>query len=245
MPRGWGAAGPPTRLQRESFLLRIFVDARARTHQRPVYEAVVEQARAHGLAGTTVLDGWEGAIGRGELEVESPWRLAHARPVVVEIVESRERLEPFVEEASPMLADAVVTLERAEVAFSPAGRLPEADMTSEEGVLLRVFLGEGDRSEGRPLYHVIVEKARDFGMAGATVFRGIMGFGRGRAVHTVKWEALSAGLPIVVEIVDTESRIREFLPTLEGLGSDCLVTLEKVRVLGSPGTLRSEAEAEA
>lgn len=100
-----------------------------------------------------------------------------------------------------------------------------------EAMLLRVFLGEGDRHEHRPLYEVIVLKAREHHLAGATVLRGPMGFGRSSLLHTAKVLQLSMDLPVVIEIVDTEEQIRRFLPALDGLLQGGLVTLERVQVL--------------
>ena len=105
----------------------------------------------------------------------------------------------------------------------------------EQGFLLRIFLGESDRWHGKPLYEAIVLKARELHLAGATVIRGIMGFGAASRVHTAKVLRLSEDLPIVVEIVDSEQRIEDFLRTLDGLleqaGGGGLITLEAVDVI--------------
>jgi PII-like signaling protein len=100
-----------------------------------------------------------------------------------------------------------------------------------EAMLLRVFIGESDRWEHQPLYEAIVLKAREMHMAGATVLRGPMGFGRSSRVHTTKILRLSLDLPVVIEIVDTEERINAFLPYLDEVMKGGLVTLEKVRVI--------------
>lgn len=100
-----------------------------------------------------------------------------------------------------------------------------------ESVLLRVFLGESDRHDGRPLYEAIVLKARETGLAGATVLRSPMGFGAASRLHTTKILRLSDDLPIIVEIVDEEAKINGFLPVLDGMMGGGLVTLEKVHVL--------------
>ncbi len=99
-----------------------------------------------------------------------------------------------------------------------------------EAQLLRIFIGESDRHEGRPLYEVIVEMARERGMAGATVLRGILGFGANSRIHTSKILRLSEDLPLVIEIVDKPERIEAFLPELDGLIEEGLVTLEMVKV---------------
>jgi PII-like signaling protein len=99
-------------------------------------------------------------------------------------------------------------------------------------MLLRVFIGEDDKSrDGRPLYEAIVLKARDVHLAGATVLRGPMGFGHTSRLHTTKILRLSEDLPLVIEIVDTEDKIKDFLPVLDSMMPSGLVTLEKVQVL--------------
>jgi PII-like signaling protein len=101
----------------------------------------------------------------------------------------------------------------------------------EDGMLLRIFIGESDKHRGRPLYEAIVLKAREAGLAGATVLRGLMGYGAHSRVHTAKVLRLSEDLPIVVEIVDTEEKLRGLLPWLDEVITEGMVTLEKVRVL--------------
>lgn len=111
-------------------------------------------------------------------------------------------------------------------------RLPE------EGTLLRIFIGESDKHEGKPLYEWIVRKAKADGLAGATVLRGLMGFGaNSRGIQTFKIEQLSTDLPLVVELVDTQEKLEVFLESIEGHIAAGLVTLEKaqVRVYRSEG----------
>ena len=100
-----------------------------------------------------------------------------------------------------------------------------------EAELLRIFIGETSKLGQRPLYELIVEEARKRGLAGATVTRGIMGFGKNSRIHTAKILRLSEDLPMVIEIVDRPDRIEAFLPELEALIAEGLVTLEKVRVI--------------
>jgi PII-like signaling protein len=100
-----------------------------------------------------------------------------------------------------------------------------------ERTLMRIHLGERDKYQGRPLYEAIVHLLRTRGFAGATVFRGIMGFGASARVHTEKVLRLSLDLPIVVECVDTEERIQEILPELDPMIGGGLITLERARVM--------------
>src|SRR5436190_16329839 len=107
--------------------------------------------------------------------------------------------------------------------------------TPQEAVLLRIFIGESDRWEHRPLYEAIVLKAREMHLAGATVLRGPMGFGKSSHLHTAKILRLSMDLPLVIEIVDTAEKIQNFLPALESMIGGGLVTTEKVQVIRYSG----------
>lgn len=111
----------------------------------------------------------------------------------------------------------------------------------EEGLLLRIFIGEADRYNGKPLYEQIVLTARGLHLAGATVTRGIMGFGAASRVHTAKLLRLSEDLPVVVELVDTEENLNKLLPFLDEVVSDGLITLEKVRVIRYRHSNKDEA----
>src|SRR6266480_7859611 len=99
-----------------------------------------------------------------------------------------------------------------------------------EGKLLRIFIGEADRWQGRPLYEAIVLEARTRGLAGATVVKGFMGFGAHSRIHTAKLLELSQDLPIIVEIVDAADKIEAFIPDLETMVGDGLITLERAEV---------------
>ena len=101
----------------------------------------------------------------------------------------------------------------------------------EEGMLLRIFIGESDHFQGKPLYEHIVLKAREMNLAGATVIRGIMGFGADSRMHTAKVLRLSEDLPVIIEIVDSEENLNTLIPHLDEVVEEGLITLEKVRVI--------------
>lgn len=101
----------------------------------------------------------------------------------------------------------------------------------EGGKLLRVFIGESDRRGNQPLYTAIVEEARRAGLAGATVFKGIEGFGGHSVVHAARVFDLSTDLPVLIEIVDTEEKVRAFIPRLDELVNDGMITMESVEVI--------------
>jgi PII-like signaling protein len=99
-----------------------------------------------------------------------------------------------------------------------------------EGCLLRIFIGESDKHEGKPLYEWLVLQAREQGLAGATVVRGLMGFGAHSRLHTYKIERLSLDLPIIVEVIDTREKLEQFLAFIDGVIEEGLATLEKAHI---------------
>lgn len=101
----------------------------------------------------------------------------------------------------------------------------------EQGLLLRIYISENDSFEGKPLYESIVLRARTLNFAGATVLRGIMGFGAGSRIHTAKVLRLAEDLPIVIELVDEKEKIDELMPFLDEVVKEGLITLEKVQVI--------------
>ena len=112
----------------------------------------------------------------------------------------------------------------------------------EEAVLLRIFIGESDRWEHKPLYEAIVLKTRELHLAGATVLRGPMGFGAASRIHTAKILRLSMDLPMVIEIVDTEEKVNALLPFLDEMMGGGLVTLENVKVIHYRSTAKTQGD---
>jgi PII-like signaling protein len=124
--------------------------------------------------------------------------------------------------------------------IAPLSTVPEFERSfamQTDGLLLRIFIGESDRrgEGGELLYKMIVNKAREAGLKGATVLRGSMGFGANSVLHTAKVLEMSSDLPIVIEIVDERAKIEGFLPFLEGTVSDGMITMEDVRIVAWKG----------
>ncbi len=241
-------------LRGEQILLRIYLRSTDQFHLAPAYERIVQKAAAAKLAGATVLRGILG-FGAGRILRHSPWHLADSVPMIVEIVDAPDRIGAFVNDALPqVLGEGLATLERAGVmmyrrragapphalelpgAVEPLSTLPAIQArgtmkAAEDGMLLRVFIGESDEAEGKPLHEAIVQKARELGLAGATVLRGSMGFGANSVLHTSKILTLSTDLPIVIELVDAEPKIQALLPYLETAVREGMITMEHVRIL--------------
>ncbi|MEI8197529.1 MAG: DUF190 domain-containing protein [Phycisphaerae bacterium] len=239
----------------ERILLRAYLLSTDHVHLAPTYERLVQRARKMHMAGATVLRGIGGFGARG-IQHPSEWHLVSPTPVIVEIVDTAERVVEFIEhEICGVVTHGLITLERAGVmmyrhraAVDPQtplallGQIKELSTvppiservpmtTQQDSVLLRVFAGESDQYEGQPLYEAVVRKARELGLSGATVLRGSMGFGANSVLHTNKVLELSTDLPIVIELVDLEVNIRKLLPHLEKMVREGMITMESVRVL--------------
>jgi uncharacterized protein len=238
----------------EQVLCRFQLSNFIRHGASPLYEWIVETAHREGLRGATVLKGFFGLRPEGSVLEARTWSISQELPVIVEVVDEPARIEALLAAVEPVFREGIITLERAHVLHYGAGprrpaassraRIIATSQTSaatgvrtmklpETGVLLRIFIGESDKEPGRdrPLYEAIVRRAREAHLAGATVLRGPMGFGRHSRVHTAKLLELSTDLPIVIEIVDSEEKVDAFLPTVDELVTEGLVTLEAVRVL--------------
>ena len=254
------------KLEAEQALCRVHLSNLARHGSEPLYEWIVEAARREDMQGVTVLKGFMGLQPDGTVVREHTWSVAHDVPVIVEIVEGPRHVEKLLALVEPAMKEGTITLERAHVVLYRGSETdtnardvaPGRDVIAtqdasaawevktvkipEQGVLLRIFIGESDREKGRdrPLYEAIVERAREAHLAGATVLRGPMGFGRHSRMHAAKLLELSTDLPIVIEIVDAEEKIDAFIPVVDELVSEGLVTLEAVRVLkyAAPGDFR-------
>jgi hypothetical protein len=245
------------KLEAEQVLCRFHLSNLAHHGAEPLYQWIVETAHREGLQGATLLKGFMGLRPDGSLLKENPWTLTQEAPMIVEVVDGPQHVEKLLACVEPSFEDGTITLERAHVALYRGGKAdlkpgdlaPRCDVIAtkeastawevktmkmpEEGVLLRIFIGESDREKGRdrPLYEGLVLRAREAHLAGATVLKGPMGFGRHSRMHTSKLLELSADLPIVIEIVDAEEKIRSFMPVVDELVTEGLVTLEAVRII--------------
>jgi len=245
------------KLEAEQVLCRFHLSNLAHHGSEPLYQWIVETAHREGLQGATLLKGFMGLRSDGSIIQENPWTLAQEVPLIVEVVDGPHHVEKLLAKVEPSFKDGTITLERAHVALYRGGErdlkpkdvAPRYDVIAtkeistawevktmklpEEGVLLRIFIGESDREKGRdrPLYEAIVLRAREAHLAGATVLKGPMGFGRHSLMHTSRLLDLSTDLPVVIEIVDAEEKIRAFMPVVDELVTEGLVTLEAVRII--------------
>jgi PII-like signaling protein len=245
------------RLQGEKTLLRVYVRSTDRRGwlSPPAAVDLVQRAREQGMAGATVLEGVLGLSLGGQLLESSIWSLASQVPVIVEFVDSPEAIARFLPTVEDVVLEGLATLERAHVliyrtshpqaapvlmrpgvpgpspANLPTPRECPAMQLAEDGRLVRIFIGEDDRWQGQPLYRAIVLKARELGLAGATVLKGPMGYGANSLVRTSSLIEVSGDLPIVIEVVDSAEQVEKLLPFLDGAVQEGMITIENVRVL--------------
>ena len=241
----------------EHVLLRIYLRSADRAPHIPTSDLVLKAAREAGLAGATVLRGILGFGSHGVIR-QSAWSMVEQVPVIIEIVDRGEKISAFVEEPlDAAMASGMATVERAAVIklwsprvaaielelladlallLDPLSTVPKVQTrtgmkVNENGILLRVFIGEADKFQHQPLYEAIVQKARELGLAGATVLRGSEGFGANSVVHRAKFLEMSTDLPIIIEMVDAEEKIRLLLPHLETMVAEGMITMEYVVIM--------------
>jgi PII-like signaling protein len=241
-------------LRGEQVLLRAYLQSADRAPHTPTFERLVKAARKERLAGATVLRGILGFGSHGMIK-RSAWSIVGHVPIIVEIVDSGDRILSFVEgPLEQIMVHGMVTLERANVMLyrdrkhdqpstlalgsllKPLSTLPRFAergrmKVNEHGILLRIFIGESDRFANQRLYDAIVGKVRELGLAGATVLRGTEGFGAHSIVHSTSLLEMSTGLPIVIEIVDTEDQVKRLLPHLEEMVQEGMITMEYVMII--------------
>jgi PII-like signaling protein len=249
-----GALGDLVRFDAEQVLCRFYLTSRQRHGEESLYQWIVQTAHRESMQGATVLKGILGLRRDGALLEASPWAFTRALPVIIEVIDGPRHIEALLARVEPVLREGTITLERAHVLLYRGASRPDSSVhavdvarsqnasaawgvktmnLSEQGVLLRIFVGEGDRAPtgAEPLYRALVTRARAAHLAGATVLKGPLGFGKHSRLHAANLLDLSTDLPVVVEIVDSEEKIQGFLPVVDELVSEGLVTLEAVRVL--------------
>lgn len=244
------------KLEAEQTLLRVYLRNTDQYGWSSAGDSLVERAQGKGLAGATVLRGIMGLDITGQILESRRWSMVEHVPVIIEFVDQAKRIGAFLSDIGDIVFEGMATLERAHVMvyrhraiaekavlgtnvpkpITPLSTLPSPEefptmKLSEEGQLLRVFCGESDVWQGHPLFQAIVYKAKELGLAGATVLRGPMGFGANSRVHTAKLLDVSTDLPVVIELVDTAEKLQPLLPFLDEAVTEGLITIESVRVL--------------
>jgi PII-like signaling protein len=230
--------------------LRVYVNARERSQGQPVYRAIVERARGMHLAGASAYLIEIGFGAHREVRDLASDYASYDAPVLVEVIDSDDRIAALRTELDALIVEGIVTIEPVSIARlggsnDPAGAddgvVPAADVNTGGRIAmmtegdaqqrLTVYIGSADTWHGRNLAAAIVERCRGMGMAGASAMRGFMGFGKSSTVHRAHFLGLSDDLPERIEIVDHPDRIAQLLPLLDQMVRGGLVVLEDVHVI--------------
>lgn len=225
-------AGPAKRLI-------ITVNESDRWHGRTVYNALLELLRHRGLAGATVSRGIAGFTGGGSIRTIDLVDLSGDLPVRIEVVDSAEAIERVLPDVYDIVQKGLVEVQDTTVIKFATGERASAAPHKEnlmrligKAKMLRVHIGENDKWEGAPLYEAIVRRAVQLDIAGATVYRGILGYGAQKRMHRHKTLALSSDDPIMISIVDEEEKINAMISALEMMVSGgCMIAVSDVTVV--------------
>jgi PII-like signaling protein len=220
--------------------LIITINEASRWHGRSLYNALLELFQHKGLAGATVSRGIAGFTGRGTIHTINIVDLATDLPVRIEIVDTPEAIDRILPDVFDMVDKGLVEVQdttvvkfaTGETAPPPEAKKGELMRLIGKAKMLRVHIGENDRWEGEPLYEAIVKRAAQLDIAGATVYRGILGYGAHKRIHRHKTVALSSDDPIMISIVDEEEKINQMIAALDTMVSGgCLIAISDVTVV--------------
>lgn len=220
--------------------LIITVNETARWHGRSVYNALLELFRHKGLAGATVSRGIAGFTGHGTIHTINIVDLSSDLPVRIEIVDSAEAIERVLPDVYDMVDKGLVEVQDTTVIKFATGEKLAAPVPKKgelmrligKAKMLRVHIGENDKWEGEPLYEAIVKRAAQLDIAGATVYRGILGYGAHRRIHRHKSMTFSSDDPIMIAMVDEEEKINKMIGALESIVSGgCMIAISDVTVV--------------
>jgi PII-like signaling protein len=219
--------------------LIVTVNESDRWHGRTVFNALLDLFRHRGLAGATVSRGIAGFTGHGSIRSIDQVDVGASMPVRIEIVDSAEAIDKVLPDVYDIVQKGLVEVQDTTVvkfageenAVPPAGKESLMRLIG-KAKMLSVHIGENDRWEGAPLYEAIVNRAAQLDIAGATVYRGILGYGAHKRVHRHKTLALSSDDPIMISIVDQEEKINAMIAALDSMVSGgCMIAVSDVTVV--------------
>lgn len=217
--------------------LIIYVSQNDRYQGMALYEAVLHFLHRRGCAGATATKGIAGFGAHGVFHVSKLLRLTEDLPVRIEMVESAEKIEALLPFIYEMVTEGLIELQDTEVIkYSHKHQVKEEDhhhgvKLEGRAMMLRIYVGENDRYEGVPLYEAIIKRLKMIDIAGATVFKGIMGYGAKSRVHRKHLLGIGDDLPVMITVVDTEERIRHVIPALDHMVHEGLVVLSEVEIV--------------
>ncbi len=212
----------------------VYVGEDVHHHGEPLYLAVLNYLFYHGVSGATVTKGVAGFGADHRLHTARILEMSGNLPVKIEFVETQEAVDTLLPKLLQMVGDGgLIEIQETTILKAAAGASAPAPRATLHGKakLMRIFIGESDRWRGKNLYDAIVESLRANDIAGVTVYRGICGYGAHRRFHKEKRLSLSSDLPIMLSVVDEESKIARYLPVLEEMVQEGLVVLSDVDVI--------------
>jgi PII-like signaling protein len=223
----------------------VYVNETDKYHGVPVYEALLQWLHDHGVAGATVTRAIAGFGANRQYHVTKPLRLTENLPIRIEVVESAEKINRILPFVYDIVQEGLIEILDTEIIKYTPRR--EVEQRTREHVklegrakMLRIYVDEDDKWEGEPLYEAIVKKLRMMDVAGATVYRGIMGYGAQHRVHKSGFLGLSHNLPVMISIVDTGEKIRRAISALDEMVDEGLIVLSDVEVIKYTHTRGSE-----
>jgi PII-like signaling protein len=224
----------------------IYVGEAVRHKHEPVYVAVLNYLFYHDVAGATVVRGTAGFGADHHLQMARFVETSLNLPVKIEFVETREKAEEILPKLLEIVEDGLVEIQ--DTTIVKAGEQPAAVAhvaIPGKAKLMRIYMGEHDTWRDKRLYDAVLESLRAHDLAGATVYRGICGYGANSRIHKERRMSVSRDLPIMITVVDEESKIRAYLPALERMLGDGLVALSDVDVIKYTPRLQSGTSREA
>ncbi|HLO00884.1 MAG TPA: DUF190 domain-containing protein [Pyrinomonadaceae bacterium] len=216
--------------------LVVYVNTLQHYKSKPLYEAIVQFAHRHGCAGATVTKAVSGYGQSGKVHEAHLFSISEDVPMRVEIVDSEQKISALLPWIYDMVDKGLIEVQDTEVIKHSTQQPEEAQAVKHEKLeghakLLRIYIGEDDRWEDAPLHEAIVKKLRMMDIAGATVYRGLIGYGAQNRVHRPGFLGLSSDLPIMLSVIDTEEKIRGVLPVLDEMVDEGLIALSDVEII--------------
>ena len=204
----------------------------------PVYEVLLEWLHDHGVAGATVTKAIAGFGPRGTYQKPRLFRITENLPIRIEVVESADKVKAILPFVYDIAGDGLIEVLDTEVIKQPHRNEQAAESAKPEHLrlegrskMLRIYVDEDDKWEGEPLYEAIVKTLRMMDMAGATVYRGIMGYGAKHRVHRSGFLGISRNLPVMITTVDSEEKVRKAITALDEMVDEGLIVLSDVDVI--------------
>jgi len=227
--------------------LTVYVNTLRHYKSKPVYEAIVEFAHRHNCAGATVTRAVSGYGRSGKVHEGHLFSLTEDVPMRVEIVDSEKKINALLPFIYDMVDKGLIEVQDTQV-IKHTNNKPQSEedhaMRHEKlegnAKLLRIYIGEDDRWEDEPLHEAIVKKLRMMDIAGATVYRGLIGYGAQNRVHRSGFLGLSNDLPIMLSVIDTEEKIRGVLPVLDEMVDEGLIALSDVEIIKYTHSARTD-----